>query len=116
LKLQRHALAGRRDMGRDLPLREDAPPSPAARIILAGSTPSKQFAAHERAIRLNAWLEQLPAADREILRLRAIEGLTYEEASSQLAIEPAAARKRYGRALLRLRTLLLAEGLTESHL
>ena len=34
----------------------------------------------------------------------------------QLAIEPATARKRYGRALLRLRTLLLNEGVTESYL
>jgi DNA-directed RNA polymerase specialized sigma24 family protein len=48
--------------------------------------------------------------------MRAIDGLTYDEAGAALAIEPAAARKRYGRALLRLRTLLLAEGLTESHL
>jgi len=116
LKLQRHALANRRHVGRDRPLREDGTAGAAAKIILAGSTPSQQLAAREQAIRLNAWLERLPAVDRAILRMRAIEGLTYEEAGSQLAIEPAAARKRYGRALLRLRTLLLAEGLTESRL
>ena len=34
--------------------------------------------------------------------------------AARLEIEPAAARKRYGRALLRLRALMLAEGLTES--
>jgi len=116
LKLKRHALASRRHVGRDRPLRGDTPAGSSARNILAGSTPGQQFSAREQAIRLSAWLERLPEADCAILRMRAIEGLTYEEAGSQLAIEPAAARKRYGRALLRLRTLLLAEGLTESHL
>ena len=48
--------------------------------------------------------------------MRAFEGLTYEQAGARLGIDPAAARKRYGRALLRLRTLLFAEGLPESHL
>jgi RNA polymerase sigma-70 factor (ECF subfamily) len=116
LKLQRHALAGRRHIGRDRPLRGDATAGPPGRVRLAVSTPSQQFAAREQAIRLNAWLERLPEADRAILRMRAIEGLSYEEAGSQLTIEPAAARKRYGRALLRLRTLLVAEGVEESHL
>ena len=51
-----------------------------------------------------------------ILELRALAGLSYEETGARLDIEPAAARKRYGRALLRLRVLLLADGLTESHL
>jgi RNA polymerase sigma-70 factor, ECF subfamily len=116
LKLQRHALAGRRHIGRDRPLCGATPAGVPARIIQAGSTPSQQFAAREQADRLSAYLERLPDADRVILRLRAIEGLSYEEAGLHLAIEPAAARKRYGRALLRLRTLVLAEGLTESHL
>jgi DNA-directed RNA polymerase specialized sigma24 family protein len=48
--------------------------------------------------------------------LRALEGLSYENVGARLEIEPATARKRYGRALLRLRVLLLADGLTESHL
>jgi len=116
LKLQRHTLAARRHIGRDRPFLGDSPVSPCARACAAGSTPSQRFVARERADRFSAWLEQLPEADRAILRMRAIEGLTYEEAGTQLAIEPAAARKRYGRALLRLRTLVLAEGLTESHL
>jgi DNA-directed RNA polymerase specialized sigma24 family protein len=43
-----------------------------------------------------------------------IEDLPYEEVGRRLEIEPATARKRYGRALLRLRSLLLADGLKES--
>jgi RNA polymerase sigma-70 factor (ECF subfamily) len=116
LKLRRHALAGRRNIERERLLRGDGAARPSAHNLGALSTPSRQFAAREQALRLNAWLQRLPQADRAILRMRAIEGLTYEEAALQLGIEPATARKRYGRALLRLRTLLLAEGVTESHL
>jgi len=66
----------------------------------------------------NGWTSTWCASepDRAILRMRAFEGLSYEAAGSRLQIEPATARKRHGRALLRLRALLLADGLTESHL
>jgi DNA-directed RNA polymerase specialized sigma24 family protein len=48
--------------------------------------------------------------------MRNYEGLSYEEAAYILEITPAAARKRHGRALLRLHALLTASGLTESQL
>jgi RNA polymerase sigma-70 factor (ECF subfamily) len=116
LKLRRHALASRRHIGRERQFHGDDALDRSARIALAGSTPSQHLAARERATRLCDYLERLPEADRAILRMRAIDGLTYDQAAAALAIEPAAARKRYGRALLRLRTLLLADGLTESRL
>jgi RNA polymerase sigma-70 factor (ECF subfamily) len=115
LKLQRHSLASRRDIGRERPLRGESAAGASCGYFVAGSTPSQQVAAREQALRLSDWLDRLSDADRAIVRMRAIDGLTYEEASLQLGIEPAAARKRYGRALLRLRTLLLADGLAESH-
>ncbi len=117
-KLRRHAVAARRDIGRERPLSlwDSSSPSPARPVRSAGPTPSQQAAAHDAASRLHAALERLAEPDRALLNIRAFEGLSYEEAGSRLGIDPAAARKRYGRALLRLRTLLLAEGLTESHL
>jgi DNA-directed RNA polymerase specialized sigma24 family protein len=45
--------------------------------------------------------------------MRDFEGLSYQEVACLLDIDPAAARKRYGRALLRLRKLLLESGLLE---
>jgi DNA-directed RNA polymerase specialized sigma24 family protein len=42
------------------------------------------------------------------------EGQSYQDVSCVLEIDPAAARKRYGRALLRLRELLCESGLPES--
>jgi RNA polymerase sigma-70 factor, ECF subfamily len=117
-KLRRHATASRRDIGRERPLPDgdssslghDSP------IVAAGPTPSQQAATSDLASRLHSVLERLPEPDRTILGMRTFEGLSYEEAGSRLEIDPAAARKRYGRALLRLRALLLADGLTESHL
>jgi RNA polymerase sigma-70 factor (ECF subfamily) len=115
-KLRRHALAARRDVGRE----QSLPASGAAtgfrpRPRLGhGTTPSQQLAERERSARLSRLLKELSDADRTILELRAIEGLPYEEVGRRLEIEPAAARKRYGRALLRLRSLLLADGLKES--
>jgi RNA polymerase sigma-70 factor, ECF subfamily len=118
LKLRRHAAAARRDVGRErsLPDADGSSPGPARPITSPGPTPSQQAAASDVASRLHAVLERLSEPDRMILGMRAFESLSYEEVGSRLEIEPATARKRYGRALLRLRALLLADGLRESHL
>jgi RNA polymerase sigma-70 factor, ECF subfamily len=117
-KLRRHAFAARRDIGREQPLSllDSSSPNPDRPIRAAGLTPSQQAAARDVASRLHAALLRLPEPDRALLKMRAFEGLSYEHAGARLGIDPAAARKRYGRALLRLRTQLFAEGLTESHL
>jgi RNA polymerase sigma-70 factor (subfamily 1) len=117
-KLRRHAVAARRDIGRERPLSllDSSSPNPARPIRSASPTPSQEAAARYAATRLHAALGRLPEPDRALLNMRAFDGLSYEEAGSRLGIEAAAARKRYGRALLRLRALLLVEGLTESHL
>lgn len=120
LKFRRRAKAARRDVGRDRPLELSSSSSrgPVGReaIRARASTPSQHAAACESAGKLRKALSRLCEPDRAILELRAIEGLSYDEAGARLTIEPATARKRYGRALLRLRVLLLADGLTESHL
>jgi RNA polymerase sigma-70 factor (ECF subfamily) len=119
-KLRRHASAARRDRGRERPL--EVPDDSASRPqglappVAAGPTPSQQAAARDAAGRLHVVLGLLPEPDRAILAMRTFEGLSYEEVAARLQIEPAAARKRYGRALLRLRASMLAEGLTESTL
>ena len=120
-KLRRHVSAARRDPGREQSMANHRDYSTgtsgaAGRIAAAGPTPSQQAAARDAANRLHAVLQRLSEPDRLILGMRTFEGLSYEEVGARLGIEPAAARKRYGRALLHLRALLLDEGLTESHL
>jgi RNA polymerase sigma factor (sigma-70 family) len=51
---------------------------------------------------LDGQLDTLPAGEREALRLRVIDELTYEEVAEQLDIRPTAARLRVSRALRRL--------------
>jgi RNA polymerase sigma-70 factor (ECF subfamily) len=85
-----------------------------ARPLLAGApSPSQQLEARELAERVSRAVALLPEADREVLLLRHGEGLPFEEVACLLDIEPAAARKRFGRALLRLQKALSEEGLLE---
>jgi DNA-directed RNA polymerase specialized sigma24 family protein len=55
----------------------------------------------------------LADADREILLMRHAEDLSYDEIACLLEIEQAAARKRYGRALIRLQKTLADHGQLE---
>lgn len=113
---RRHVQAGRRSVDKELPLPHDSGQPQAETIRAGGSTPSHQVGRRELAARVRAAIDRLPESDRQILLLRQFEGLTHEEAAGVLEIEPAAARKRYGRALLRLHRLLAESGLTESQI
>jgi RNA polymerase sigma-70 factor (ECF subfamily) len=76
-------------------------------------SPSKLLQAKELAERVSRAVAELSEADREILLLRDANGLPYEEIAYLLEIEPAAARKRYGRALIRLQKVLTDHGILE---
>jgi RNA polymerase sigma-70 factor (ECF subfamily) len=78
-----------------------------------GPSPSARLAAQEKAELIGEAVAKLAAADREILLMRHVEELPYEEIACLLDIEPATARKRYGRALIRLQRLLTDFGLLE---
>ena len=82
-------------------------------LIKSGLSPSQQLLAREAAGQVSRALRDLSEADREILLLRHADELPYEEIACLLEIEPAAARKRYGRALIRLQKLLSDRGLLE---
>jgi RNA polymerase sigma-70 factor (ECF subfamily) len=69
--------------------------------------------ARELAERVSQAVADLAEADREILLLRDADELPYEEIGCLLEIEPAAARKRYGRALIRLQQVLSERGILE---
>ena len=66
--------------------------------------------------RLHAALETMNPIDREILVLRHFEQLTNSETAQVLGIREDAASQRYGRALVRLKDMLLSiPGFGESH-
>jgi RNA polymerase sigma-70 factor, ECF subfamily len=112
---RRHVEAGRRAVGREVPL-PDRSSLLLAGGLLAGSSPSRQAGRRELARRVRQALALLPEADREVLLLRAFEGLSNQEVACVLDLDPDAASKRHGRALLRLHQLLADGGLRESEL
>jgi RNA polymerase sigma-70 factor (ECF subfamily) len=63
---------------------------------------------------VNAALARLPEADREILLLRCYEELTNQEAAAVLGVDPNTCSQRFGRAIVRLRRLLVSD-LGDSH-
>jgi len=82
-------------------------------LLAGGPSPSRVLQAKELAERVRRAVAELAEADREILLLRDADELPYEEIACLLEIEPAAARKRYGRALIRLQKILTERGIVE---
>jgi RNA polymerase sigma-70 factor (ECF subfamily) len=112
LMLERfHRRAARRSIDREVGLPDRSAFALVQQLFAAGSSPSKRLEQSETARRVREVLGQLSEADREILLMRNLEALSNQEVADVLQIETAAASQRYGRALLRLRKLLLASGL-----
>jgi RNA polymerase sigma-70 factor (ECF subfamily) len=85
-----------------------------ARPLLQGApSPSARMEEQELAEQVSQAVAQLSDTDREILLLRHAEELPYQEIACLLDIEPAAARRRYGRAMIRLQSILSEHGLLE---
>lgn len=107
---RRHIRAARRSVQRELPL-----PDHSSRLLgeqlLNEAGPSQRLSQQESVRLVGESIAELAEIDREILMMRSFEGLSFDEIAVILEIEPAAARKRFGRALLRLRKALNRRGL-----
>src|SRR5262245_2281005 len=112
LNLQRDHRRARRAAGREVAL-PDRSSLLLARPLLQGPSPSEQAQARARAERGAGAVAALPEAGRGVLLMRHAEGLPYGEIAFLLGVSPAAARKRYGRALIRLQEALSDHGLLE---
>ena len=109
--LHREHLAQKRDAGAEVPINRGSPGGAdsaclAACLLGGGTSPSNAAARHESFGALEAALDQMDALDREVLALRHFEELTNAETAALLGIQPAAASKRYVRALARLKQIL----------
>jgi RNA polymerase sigma-70 factor (ECF subfamily) len=113
LRLRRkHAEVAGRAVGREKPL-PDRSSVLLARQVLAGVAPDARVQEAELAAQVQGALALLEEIDREVLLLRTFDSLSNAEAAAVLGIQPAAARKRYGRALRRLRQALLDAGIMD---
>jgi RNA polymerase sigma-70 factor, ECF subfamily len=113
---RRHVGAARRSLAREAALPDGSSCALARQLVAAHSTPSQQVGREELARRVREAVAQLAEADREVILMRTFESLSFEEIAHLIGVEAAAARKRHGRALLRLHKILTDDGLTESQL
>ena len=88
----------------------------AAPFLQRGMSASKRLAKKEYQRLVAAAVAQLDELDREVLLMRNVEGLSHLEISHVLDVSHDSVRKRYGRALLKLRQLLTENGVSESAL
>jgi RNA polymerase sigma-70 factor (ECF subfamily) len=113
LDLRRHHHRARRSVEREAALPDRSSLLLARPLLTGGPSPSQQLQARELTERVARAVERLSEADQEVLLMRHGEGLPFEEVACLLGIEPDAARKRFGRALIRLQAVLSEQGLLE---
>jgi RNA polymerase sigma-70 factor (ECF subfamily) len=110
---RKHLGAQKRDAKQEVALFRPVAPeidsqSLSCSLIGRMTSPSMAAIRVELQIHFQEAVDGLEPLDREILALRHYEELTNQEAAEELAITPAAASKRYIRALERLRAALAA--------
>ncbi len=108
--VHREHLAQKRDVGQEVSIDRTGATTDsaclAACLLGSGSSPSHAAARTESFARLEEALEQMDPLDREVLALRHFEELSNGETAALLGVQPAAASKRYVRALARLKQIL----------
>jgi RNA polymerase sigma-70 factor (ECF subfamily) len=108
---RRHLGTEMRDAAREIrlcggPMPEASSFALAARLVGHDTRPSEAAVRAEQRRRLQEALDLMAPLDREVLALRHYEQLTSAEIAQVLGITPAAAGKRYLRALERLKDVL----------
>ena len=106
-----HLGAQVRDAGREVSLYRGPMPAAssaalAAHLLGKETSPTQAAVRAERLLRLQESLNALDPLDREILALRHFEELSNTDTAEILGIQPAAASKRYVRALARLKQIM----------
>ena len=106
-----HFGAEKRDVRKEVKLRSNnesgrTSMALAAHIVAQLSSPSMLMQRAEQIATLEATLSEMNELDREVIALRNFEELSNLETAKTLGIEPAAASKRYLRALKRLREIM----------
>jgi RNA polymerase sigma-70 factor (ECF subfamily) len=108
---RRHVRTKGRTVERDVSLPADSSVHLASRLLAVTAAPSTELLKKEFIARVRAAVLELADADREIVLLRNFEELSNQEVVQLLGIKAATASRRYGRALIRLREILMRHGL-----
>ncbi|MEL6106986.1 MAG: sigma-70 family RNA polymerase sigma factor, partial [Planctomycetota bacterium] len=114
--VQRHVLAAKRDVRREVSLddvgltMEQSTARLAAVLADVGPTPSDNALRHEAGLVLADELESLPREYREVIVLRHLEGLSFSEVGDRMNRSAGASRMLWMRAIASLRTRFEARG------
>lgn len=108
---RQHIAADRRDIRKEISIQAPAHSAQtsiaiAAKLVGSATGASEIIARAERIERLEQTLNEMDATDREVIALRHFEELSNTETATILGIQPAAASKRYIRAMSRLSQLM----------
>ena len=112
---RRHFRAGIRDIRREMPSANwadsnaDSFIGAASQLLSQGATPSETLSRKESMVRLENILHELRPIYRDIILLRHFEELTNAEAATALNIDKSTARKRYIRAIRKIRDQVHSE-------
>jgi RNA polymerase sigma-70 factor (ECF subfamily) len=109
-----HVRSQRRSLRREVAVPERSSMLLAGQFVDGGLSPSTQMIKKEQQMAVATMLNLLADADREVLLMRFIEGLSYAEIGYSLEIDAAAARKRSSRALRRMRERIKEAGLGDT--
>ncbi len=101
--IRRRYQADRRRIDREVPLPGQSDDSGADPLADTGTSVFTRMTRVERAQALALAVARLPEHDRKMLQMRHQEGLTFEQIADRSDMTAEAARKRWARALLRLR-------------
>ncbi|MEZ6117924.1 MAG: sigma-70 family RNA polymerase sigma factor [Pirellulaceae bacterium] len=114
LNLRRdHITTQRRSIVREQSVLDPSSHAIASAFVDQLDSPSEQVSKLEFRQRVAELVRQLPDIDQEVLLLRNVEGHSHQDIACILDIEPAAARKRYARALVKLERLLVESDLLD---
>lgn len=110
LNLQRRHLGAQcRAVGRELALPADSSALLARSLLAPGPSPSEALLQEELRQRLQRALARLDPEDREVILMRHYENMTNGEVAQALGLGDSGATMRYGRALFRLKEILVGE-------
>jgi RNA polymerase sigma-70 factor (ECF subfamily) len=114
-----HVVSSVRGVGREESIDNESSDATTARrwrdrLAADDTTPGRRLVRQERRLLLSRAMERMETADREILGLRYIDRLAFEEIAAVVGINLSAAKMRHLRALERLRPLLEEMGVEPS--
>ena len=81
----------------------------AQQLLAGGTSPSRALLKKELRRRVQQALEQLPPDDREVILMRHFEEMSNWEVAQAIGLSKSGATMRYGRALFRLKEILLSD-------